>query len=1780
MLQRNKTKIYVCIVLLWVLSQSAAVHAVPACPDPVSFKQPDGTIIQVFTKGDEFLGWSEDAEGNLIVFDDEMNGCCYAEWTEDGPVSTGELVGNNVARAELPISYDGSGSRRGARTRGGDVHQRVRERANETRQEELTARESLIKSISFSGLDFSSNIPPIQTNVSALKRNVLIIHVTWSDRTGIYTPKLTGDLIYNLVFNPSTNSVNSYYKELIGANEDVIIPATVSNPLNGMQGVIEVTLPGRHTNPVNQQNPRRELMSNAIITACSQGLVNLKNFDKNNNGILETTELSIGFIVDGYEASVSNPTTPNFWGVSTASTPSPSYTNGVKIATYFGQGAFHRTSGNTVNDMLTIGVICHELGHSGYGFQDTYDYGDFTGSKSSGQGLWSLMAQGNWGEKAGVSRGGSPAYVDAYNMVRSGLVTPGTANTAETTTIKSHNDIYILRNNVNSRQYFLLQQRKYGSNDNYDRGAFYRMNYFSNSTSGGLLVYHIDESVPLERINDKPTHMRAGIEEAHGGIQNMQQVIYSYNWDQGDIDDLWGVTKKEFSHSSDPSSGLYSAFTNNLTPPNQNTPSGVTLSNITWNSGSGTTSFGMGRFSGSNEINLSETNPADYGIGWTYGDNVYTVNGDVTIKGSTTSKRVVINGGSASAPRRVKLQYANFNIGAANPIIINGYVVLTLEGANYITAGNHYAGIRNTDAHLTIEAIESKASLNVSAYDGAGIGGNGGAGEGSRGAEAGTLVINGGIISVYAGCAAAIGGGAGRSSSGPATWETGGRGGHGGTVIIYEGTVSASSGERSAAIGGGRGGNGASGLFTGENGGDGGNGGTVYIYGGTLTASANNGDGIGCGTPGSGGWGSIRNGKSGDWGEGADIYYRGGVTTAKSQYQLASYRLEYYPSTFTWWCSTSPSDPGGSGIAYPPTWIAEPQDTKFKRIAVLPHYRMSLSEIGTITFPDATESEPAPAGRIVTVSNIGGQPTGNLTVNLSGTTEAFTLSKTTIGSIAFGKSDTFTITPVDGRNLPAGTYTATVTVSGGNVIAQSFNVSYTVQGINAISLNITGKYTFHDAATGYYEQLPGLVTVRNIGQMPTGILDVALSGKDPSAFRLSKTKIDSIEFSKSDIFSVVPITGLNMGNYTATVTVSGSLVEARSFDVSFTVLHNPVTNIVEVPTKTTPGTPLTLSGTVVPEKATYKNIVWSVKNAGNTGAAITGNTLRATGTGTVVVTATIESGRTIGIAYAKDFTISVRSLIEFTDNNPLSGGVGWSYSGGVYTITEEIENCVVINGGTEAKPLRVVLDNVYMEFFDDAPIALSPGAHVLMTLDGANTIISLNDSLPGIETTGAYLTIEAGKGAASLNVKGGADAAGIGGRRGGDGKISVREGNPGEPGGSGGTVVINSGNVTANSTNGAGIGGGSGGNGGGGGEDSYVGGMGGAGGGGGNVAINGGSVIANSVNGTGIGGGIAGNGGRGGDGVLFGNGGGGGDGGKGGNEGAFTIRGGVVVASSYNGVAIGGGDGGKGGNPGHTGPHGPTDSGSSSDGGDGGDGGDVTIKGGLFTASSTSGAAIGGGVGGLGFRNGFLPWDPEYGATGSDCTILLSSEYAWWTNTANSDPGGAGNVYPPAEFVISNDIKFAKIEAKEEKYNLIYNANNGSGTKPADQAGGSVTVSEQYGLYRSAQIFTGWNTRSNGNGEAYQPGDVIELTGDITLYAQWKQPYTLKYDANNGSGTKPLDNSGGSATVSDQLGLYRSGYIFTGWNTQSNGRGTAYRAGQEINLTGNVTLFAQWEQIR
>ena len=99
------------------------------------------------------------------------------------------------------------------------------------------------------------------------------------------------------------------------------------------------------------------------------------------------------------------------------------------------------------------------------------------------------------------------------------------------------------------------------------------------------------------------------------------------------------------------------------------------------------------------------------------------------------------------------------------------------------------------------------------------------------------------------------------------------------------------------------------------------------------------------------------------------------------------------------------------------------------------------------------------------------------------------------------------------------------------------------------------------------------------------------------------------------------------------------------------------------------------------------------------------------------------------------------------------------------------------------------------------------------------------------------------------------------------------------------------------------------------------------------------------------------------------------------------------------------------------------------------------------------------------------------------------------------------------------------------------------------------------------------------NGEMTITNGTIYLITDYSPFVKLSgTTSTVTFDLNGGSGTVPAAwtvNTGSNITLPS--GLSTSDYTFDGWNTDASGTGTNYSAGYSYTVTGDVTLYANWE---
>jgi uncharacterized repeat protein (TIGR02543 family) len=89
-------------------------------------------------------------------------------------------------------------------------------------------------------------------------------------------------------------------------------------------------------------------------------------------------------------------------------------------------------------------------------------------------------------------------------------------------------------------------------------------------------------------------------------------------------------------------------------------------------------------------------------------------------------------------------------------------------------------------------------------------------------------------------------------------------------------------------------------------------------------------------------------------------------------------------------------------------------------------------------------------------------------------------------------------------------------------------------------------------------------------------------------------------------------------------------------------------------------------------------------------------------------------------------------------------------------------------------------------------------------------------------------------------------------------------------------------------------------------------------------------------------------------------------------------------------------------------------------------------------------------------------------------------------------------------------------------------------------------------------------------------GQTATASVSVSITTPSQTSYTVTFNGNGStSGSTTTQVSAVPAALTTN-GFAKSGYTFTGWNTQQNGNGTAFAASATYGFVANITLYAQW----
>lgn len=148
---------------------------------------------------------------------------------------------------------------------------------------------------------------------------------------------------------------------------------------------------------------------------------------------------------------------------------------------------------------------------------------------------------------------------------------------------------------------------------------------------------------------------------------------------------------------------------------------------------------------------------------------------------------------------------------------------------------------------------------------------------------------------------------------------------------------------------------------------------------------------------------------------------------------------------------------------------------------------------------------------------------------------------------------------------------------------------------------------------------------------------------------------------------------------------------------------------------------------------------------------------------------------------------------------------------------------------------------------------------------------------------------------------------------------------------------------------------------------------------------------------------------------------------------------------------------------------------------------------------------------------------------------------------------------------------------------ITFDANGGQGTMEPQR----VNKGQRFGLVaneftREGYTFKGWGEKAEGDKVDYEDRGTVTIDNNVTLYAKWEQKtYTITFIQNDrrvGGKMEEQIVSEGTDTALTLCAYTKKGYRFKGWNTEANGKGTAYKDGDIVNLKQDLRLYAQWAE--
>ncbi|MCX7746268.1 MAG: M6 family metalloprotease domain-containing protein [Clostridia bacterium] len=530
-MKRNiiKAILVTAILSCFVFFGTLVAFAVPHTGDIHHLKQPDNSTAAVKVWGDEFYQRVEDLDGYTLVRDPKTNWICYASLNEDGSefVSTGivyrgskNLSSSALYKQEIPKKPKSS---LGITLSQESIKKKVQKAKSQLAKVSAPANAPLSAALVPASVSSTSAAVPQAASATGSVRGLVLL-VDFPDQRAYYSQSEINDLFNKTGYTGYNNnsSVKDFFYNVSGGK------LTYTNEVTAYYTAKKPKTYYDDNDPNNYGTRARELVTEAL-QALQQTGYNFSNLTLDENGNIKALHC---YYTDASDWGWGRGLWPHASGLGRISLGNGIYADGYEI-TNIGRASAGETP--------SIGVLCHESGHSVCGWPDTYDYDQ--GSKgSSGTGVFTLMS-------SNIPK--NPMAPDPYcrNIISGwGTVTDINSLADLSTVTVNSNAIGCYRYNTPYKnEYFLIENME-------------RKGHWSSAPGEGLVIWHV-EQFGNNSFNEMTftNHYLLSVEQADGQ-NHLERGIGG-----GDSGDFFGAsTLSQFNDTTVPSSKCWNGTSSGL----------------------------------------------------------------------------------------------------------------------------------------------------------------------------------------------------------------------------------------------------------------------------------------------------------------------------------------------------------------------------------------------------------------------------------------------------------------------------------------------------------------------------------------------------------------------------------------------------------------------------------------------------------------------------------------------------------------------------------------------------------------------------------------------------------------------------------------------------------------------------------------------------------------------------------------------------------------------------------------------------------------------------------------------------------------------------------------------------------------------------------------------------------------------------------------------------------------------------------------------------------------